>query len=116
MILGCDMATSQDFVNWVCGPRLLPEYLFYAFCNSESEFDRLQQGTTHKTIYMPIAEQFAVLLPPVPEQHRIAAILDKADVIRHKREEGIRLTEKLLRSTFLEMFGDPAKNDRSVGQ
>src|ERR1044071_12177 len=30
-ILGRDMATSQDFVNWVCGPRVLPEYLYWAF-------------------------------------------------------------------------------------
>jgi type I restriction enzyme S subunit len=108
VILGCDMATSQDFVNWVCGPRLLPEYLYYAFRTSESEFDRLQQGTTHKTIYMPIAQQFGVLLPPLPEQRRIAGILDKADAIRRKRDDGNRLTEELLRSTFLEMFGDPA--------
>lgn len=50
--------------------------------------------------------------PPLPEQRRIAAILDKADAIRRKREEGIRLTEELLRSTFLEMFGDPATNPK----
>jgi type I restriction enzyme S subunit len=112
VILGCDMATSQDFVNWVCGPELLPEYLYYAFRSSEAEFDRLQQGTTHKTIYMPIAEQFCVLLPPVPTQHRIAAILDKAEAIRRKREEGIRLTEELVRSTFLERFGDPVANPK----
>lgn len=51
-------------------------------------------------------------LPPLPEQRQIAAILDKADAIRRKREEGIRLTEELLRSTFLEMFGDPATNPK----
>ena len=48
----------------------------------------------------------------MPEQRRIVAILDKADAIRRKREEGIRLTEELLRSTFLEMFGDPVTNER----
>ena len=48
---------------------------------------------------------YETLLPPLVEQRRIAAILDKADAIRRKREEGIRLTEELLRSTFLEMFG-----------
>lgn len=51
-------------------------------------------------------------LPPLREQTRIASILDKADAIRRKREEGIRLTEELLRSTFLEMFGDPATNPK----
>lgn len=51
-------------------------------------------------------------LPPLPEQKRIAAILDKADAIRRKRQEAIRLTEELLRSAFLEMFGDPVTNPK----
>jgi type I restriction enzyme S subunit len=51
-------------------------------------------------------------LPPLEEQRRIAAILDKADGVRRKRKEAIRLTEELLRSTFLEMFGDSERNFR----
>ncbi len=46
-------------------------------------------------------------LPPIAEQQRIAAILDKADGIRRDRKQAIALTEDLLRSAFLEMFGDP---------
>jgi len=51
-------------------------------------------------------------LPPLEEQRRIADILDKADAIRRKRKEAIALTEQLLRSTFLEMFGDPVTNPK----
>jgi len=53
-------------------------------------------------------------IPSVPfhEQRRIAAILAKADTIRRKRQEAIALTEQLLRSTFLEMFGDPVTNPK----
>ena len=51
-------------------------------------------------------------LPPLEEQRRIAAILDKADGVRRKRKEAIRLTEELLKSTFLEMFGDPVTNPK----
>jgi type I restriction enzyme S subunit len=51
-------------------------------------------------------------LPPLPEQRRIADVLDKADAIRRKRKEAIALTEQLLRSAFLETFGDPATNPR----
>lgn len=49
-------------------------------------------------------------LPPLTEQRRIADILDKADAIRRKRKEAIALTEELLRSAFLDMFGDPVMN------
>lgn len=48
--------------------------------------------------------------PPLEDQRRFAAILNKADAIRRKRQEAIALTEQLLRSTFLEMFGDPVAN------
>src|SRR6185369_14330209 len=50
--------------------------------------------------------------PPLPEQKRIASILDKADSIRRKRQEAVRLTEELLRSVFLDMFGDPVTNPK----
>lgn len=48
----------------------------------------------------------------VAEQCRIADILDKADAIRRKRKQAIALTEELLRSAFLDMFGDPVANPK----
>ncbi len=57
-----------------------------------------------------LAYEFA--LPALQEQRRIADILDKADAIRRKRKEAIALTEELLRSAFLEMFGDPVTNPK----
>lgn len=57
-------------------------------------------------------KELLVPLPPITEQRRIAAILDRADAVRRKRQEAIRLTEELLRSAFLEMFGDPVTNPK----
>jgi type I restriction enzyme S subunit len=51
-------------------------------------------------------------LPPLPEQRRIAAILDKADAVRRKRKQAIALTDELLRSAFLDLFGDPVTNPK----
>lgn len=53
-----------------------------------------------------------VPLPPLPEQKRIAAILDKADAIRRKRQQAIRLADDFLRAVFLDMFGDPVTNPK----
>lgn len=50
--------------------------------------------------------------PSISEQQQIVSILDKADAIRRMRRESVRLAEELLRSTFLEMFGDPVTNPK----
>lgn len=70
-IMAKPMATSQDFANWVCGDEILPEYLLYVFRSMDQEFDRLMQGSTHKTIYMPDIKSFKTPLPPLDEQREI---------------------------------------------
>ena len=59
------------------------------------------------------ADFFAALqipLPPLDEQKRIAGILDAADALRAKRREALAQLDTLLRSTFLDMFGDPVRS------
>lgn len=72
-IMGVPMATTQDFVNWVCGPKVLPDYLLYVFRSMRSEFERLKFGSTHSTIYMPDIAKMAMPLPPLDEQREIVA-------------------------------------------
>ncbi len=62
-----------------------------------------------------------VVLQPLPEQRRIAAILDQADALRAKRREALAQLDSLTQSIFIEMFGDPAMNPkgfpvRSLGE
>lgn len=91
--------------------ELLPEYLYYALDSIDlvKGTDRAVMGNTLNKAKL---EEIEIPLPPLADQRRIAAILDKADAIRRKRQESIRLTEEFLRSTFLEMFGDPVTNPK----
>jgi type I restriction enzyme, S subunit len=57
-----------------------------------------------------------LLLPPLPEQRRIAAILDKAEELRAKRRTALKQLSGLTQSVFLEMFGDPATNPKGWPQ
>lgn len=67
-------------------------------------------GANIKNIRSSELKEFEIPLPPLPEQKRIAAILDKADAIRRKRQDSIALADTFLRSVFLKMFGDPVMN------
>jgi type I restriction enzyme S subunit len=51
-------------------------------------------------------------LPPLPEQRRIAEILDKADALRAQRRAAIAQFDTLTQSVFLDMFGDPDRNPK----
>ena len=75
-MLGADMATSQDFATWTCGPRIVPKYLLYALRGNPEQIRLRMMGSTHKTIYMPDIETLATPLPQVTDQRAIVAFLD----------------------------------------
>jgi len=57
-------------------------------------------------------DDLLIPLPPLPDQRRIAAILDKADALRAARRAGLAQLDALAQSIFLDMFGDPATNPK----
>lgn len=71
------MATSQDFWNWVCGPRLDPRYLLWLLRAMRPHLLSLMIGSTHQTIYQPIAAALRVPLPPLAEQKCIVQQLER---------------------------------------
>ena len=74
------------------------------------------KGSTARRRSLPPVEFNAmpIPLPPLPEQRRIAAILDHADALRVKRRQVLSHLDSLTHSVFHDMFGDPASNPRGV--
>lgn len=88
---------------------VFPRYLFHYL--SSPEFGRLIPSITKKSVNqasftVTAFKGLEIPLPPLAEQKRIAAILDKADAIRRKRQQAIQLADEFLRSVFLDMFGE----------
>lgn len=92
------MATSQDYWNWVCGPALLPEYLWNVFRAMRPEFEQIKAGSTHQTIYQADAAALEIPLPPLAEQREIADRLDREtariDTLIAKAERFIELAQE----------------------
>ncbi len=88
---------------------------FYYYLGSQEIKNKLAgkaAGAVVKNLNKDIVKGLEIPLPPLAEQKRIAAILDKADAIRQKRKQAIDLADEFLRSVFLDMFGDPVTNPK----
>lgn len=88
------------------------KYAAHYINSKKDELSKLGAGSTFLAIRRNDLEEFPIPLPPLGEQKRIAAILDRADAIRRKRQQAIKLADDFLRATFLDMFGDPVTNPK----
>lgn len=93
--------------------NVYPRYIFHHLLKYwKIRNERTQFGSATNYIRMQNFQDYEIPLPPLAEQKRIAAILDKADAIRRKRQQAIKLADEFLRSVFLDMFGDPVSNPK----
>lgn len=119
LILGRPMATSQDFVNWVCPEGLVPEWLQKLFLAEKEALLRFGKGSVHKTIYFPEVKEFRVCVPPANEQRRIVEKIDALFAHSKKAKESLdripALLEKLKKSILAAAFrGDLTKDWREA--
>lgn len=89
-------------------------YLFYFVSSWSSKLRNMSQGAAQTVINKEMIANLEIPLPPLNEQKRIAAILDKADAIRRKRQQAINLADDFLRSVFLDMFGADLQRSNNV--
>lgn len=105
-------ATAGGFISILRADRerVYPRYLYHWFASPRTQHDvRLcgRQTTNISNLNYDRCLNLQIPLPKLEEQKRIAAILDKADAIRRKRQ--LRLTEftRFLEASYLDMFGFP---------
>ena len=94
--------------------NLFPDYLLRYL---KSHYGNVQirnntQGSVRDSLKYEGLEKIQIPLPPLDDQIRIAAVLTRAEKLIAKRKESIMALDELLKSTFLEMFGDPVRNEK----
>lgn len=92
--------------------KLDGSYLFQWVKSSAFISDMVQKatGASYPAVSDRIVFESVIPLPPLPEQRRIAAILDQAETLRTQRRTALALLDSLTQSLFLDMFGDPVAN------
>ncbi len=90
---------DQDYFYHLLGSDLL-----------HKKFSSLAAGAVVKNLNISLVKGVEIPLPPLPEQKKIANILDVADNLRQKDQQLIEKYTALSQSLFLDMFGDPVNN------
>ncbi len=105
------MATNQGFKSLVPDAgRLHARYLLRWLRGHRSQIEDLGSGATFKEVSKRVVERIEIPLPPLDEQRRIAAVLDRADALRTKRRTTLAGLDELMRSIFAELVGDEASS------
>src|SRR5256885_6658826 len=97
--MGREMATSQDFVNWVPTLAVKSDWLRVIFSTDREALRRFGKGSVHKTIYFPEWLSVHIAVPPLAEQVRIVAEVERR--LSVVEELGAVVTANLQRATRL---------------
>ena len=110
-IAGRTVVTNQQINSIEFDPKKIwPKFGFYACQRLKPQLLTMAPATTIAIVSKSKFGQLEIPVPPLPEQRRIAAILDQADALRAKRREALAQLDSLTQSIFIEMFGDPVTN------
>ncbi|MFM0366194.1 restriction endonuclease subunit S [Paraburkholderia sediminicola] len=113
VVTGREMATSQDFVNWICSEDLNPHFLKYVLLAEREALHVFAVGSVHQTIYFPEAKAFHVCMPIRKVQDAIVDVLGALDdKIEENRQMSVTLeaaARALYRDWFVEFGPTRAK-------
>ena len=109
-IAGVEMYCNQGFKNLICSEAIYNRYLYHYLKSKTDYLNSLGRGATFKEISKNIVESIEIPLPSLEEQRKIAAVLDKVSGLIAKRRQQLDKLDELVKSRFIEMFGDPVQN------
>ena len=112
-ILNVDCCIHDGFVGFRELSKTVDiDYLFYYLSNLTSTTSQQAVGAIFKNLTTDQLKNIQIPLPPLPIQKRIAEILDAADALKRKDQALLKKYDELAQAIFIDMFGDPVKNEK----
>lgn len=88
-------------------------FLMHYLQSMRPYLEQESRGVAQKGIYLKQLSNLSIILPPLDEQHKIAAVLDKVSNLIAKRRQQLDKLDELVKSRFIEMFGDVIRNSKA---
>lgn len=112
------LIVSTGFLVLRPSDKINTRFLYHCMLskNFQKEKDKQCTGATQKAINNEKFEKLQIPLPPIDNQVHIASILDHADKLRQLNKQLLNKYDDLAQSVFLEMFGDPVRNEKGWGK
>lgn len=107
-----DLAINQDLRALIPKVEVNEQYLLFAMLSLKDEIVRKGSGATVKGITQKELYNLKIPLPSLDDQIRIADLLSKVEGLIAQRKQNLQQLDDLLKSVFLEMFGDPVRNEK----
>lgn len=108
------LVASTGYCILRCLPNVDRKYVFY-FCQSNAFIEKLVMqatGASYPAVTSTIVKECIIPLPSLDKQRQIAAVLDKVSDLIAKRRQQLDKLDLLVKSKFVEMFGDCKMNPK----
>lgn len=113
-ICGRELSTNQAILG--IRPRRNDEinlnYLKAWFASNKQKLINQGRGVALKNLSATIVRNLEIEFPPLDDQIRIAHLLGKVEELIASRKQHLQQRDELVKSVFLEMFGDPVRNEK----
>lgn len=114
-ILNIDATTNQAIAGLTIkdSAQINPSYLFYFLKSIKKQMHLLSRGVAQNNINLSVLRQIKVPIPDLNVQERIVNALDQMQNNIKLRQMELSKLDILIKARFVEMFGDPLRNDRT---
>ncbi len=109
-IAGCEMYCNQGFKNLICSEKINNKYLYWFLKGNTAYLNSLGRGATFKEISKGIVFEIEINVPDIETQGEVVAALEKVSKVIVLRKKELSTLDNLIKSRFVEMFGDMILN------